>query len=103
LEENAFVDRDKPIGVDGFGVMELRKALQIILRSVSVGSPGELEYVVDGGMITVATTEMGLSIRKFQEVYHLDEVAQDAWNFMQSGGFSGSNFGSNQPNNSNRR
>jgi hypothetical protein len=95
LEENAFVDPDKPIGVDGFGVMELRKALQIILRSVSVGSPSELEYVVDGGMITIATTQMGLSLRKYQEVYHLDEVAQAAWQFMQSGGFSGSNQRSN--------
>ena len=103
LEENAFVDQDKPIGVDGFGVMELRKALQIILKSLSVGSPSELEYVVDGGIITIATTEMGLSLRKYQDVYHLDEIAQEAWNFMQSGGFSGSNSGSNQWGNSSRR
>lgn len=103
LEENAFVDQDKPIGVDGFGVMELRKALQIILKSVSVGSPSELEYVVDGGIITIATKQMGLSLRKYQEVYHLDEIAQAAWNFMQSGGFSGSNSGSNQRGNSFRR
>ncbi len=34
LAENAFMERDEPIGVDGFGVMKLGAGLRVILKSL---------------------------------------------------------------------
>ena len=84
IEENGFISRDKPIGVDGFGAMELGRGLELVLRSVSAGPAGELEYVVQGGAITVAIKEMGLSRMAYQQVYDVSELAHKAWDFMQA-------------------
>lgn len=54
LQNNAFVDRDTPIGVDGFGVMPAAQALDIVLYSVS-GSGMPLKFTIDGGVLKIGT------------------------------------------------
>jgi hypothetical protein len=54
LERHAFVERDMPIGIEGFGRMRLDKALELILRAVSP-SATPLIAVDEGGVLTIAT------------------------------------------------
>lgn len=54
LERNAFVERDMPIRIDGFGRMRLDKALELILRAVS-STTTPLAAVDEGGVLTIAT------------------------------------------------
>jgi hypothetical protein len=73
IEENAFIDRSTPIGIDGFTKVQLRQVLKLVLMSVgSIGS--ELEYVNEGGIITIASKSMGLGDRKITKVYDIGEL-----------------------------
>jgi hypothetical protein len=56
LEENAEVDRTTPVNMDPMPQIRLGMALKLLLRSVSSGQ-AELGYVVDDGVIVIATVE----------------------------------------------
>lgn len=58
LEHNALVQRDMPLGIEGFGRMRLDKALELILRAAS--SNVRLLAVAEGGVLTIATDHAGL-------------------------------------------
>ncbi|MHC5213079.1 MAG: type II secretion system protein GspD [Planctomycetota bacterium] len=59
LQDNAFIEKDTLIGIDGVGFRNvlLRTALTQILEAISSGSFSEVDFVVQDGTITVATEE----------------------------------------------
>ena len=56
LSENADVEKDTPIYIDGVSGIPLRKGLELLLRAVSSG-PAKLDYAVEGGVIIVGTKD----------------------------------------------
>ncbi len=67
LSENAYVEPDTPIKMDGVSGIRLRAGLELVLRSVYSGF-AELGYVVKGGVIIIATKE-SLPDRMVTRVY----------------------------------
>jgi len=74
LEENGYIERTMPVGIAGLGNnASLGQALKLVL--VAAGAEGaELEYVVEGGVITVATKALGLGKRRYTQVYDASEL-----------------------------
>lgn len=56
LSENAYVEPDTPIKIDGVSGIRLRTGLELVLMSVYSGF-AKLGYVVKGGVIIIATKE----------------------------------------------
>jgi len=56
LIDNTEIKRSSPINMDGVSQMQLGKALELLLKSVSSDS-AQLGYVIDKGIITVATAD----------------------------------------------
>ena len=73
LRENAFVERDTPIYIEGVSGISLRTGLKILLRSVSSGL-AELDYVVDKGIIIVGTKD-SLPAKKVVRIYDISYLA----------------------------
>jgi hypothetical protein len=69
LQENAFVERDTPIYIDGISGIPLRIGLKILLRSVSSGL-AKLDYVVDNGIIIIGTKD-SLPAKKVVRIYDI--------------------------------
>ena len=69
LSENAYVEPDTPIKIDGVSGIRLRTGLELVLRSVYSGF-AELGYVVKGGVIIIATKE-SLPDRMVTRVYDI--------------------------------
>jgi hypothetical protein len=67
LSENAYVEPETPIKMDGVSGIRLRTGLELVLRSVYSGF-AELGYVVKGGVIIIATNE-SLPDRMVTRVY----------------------------------
>jgi len=85
LEENADIYPDTPIGIDGVSGVPLSRHLKSLLAGVSGGSPEELGYVVDDGVIVVATLE-NLPEKMVTRVYDItDLVGQPSTGFPQFG------------------
>ncbi|MEN6307710.1 MAG: hypothetical protein ABFD91_08140 [Anaerohalosphaeraceae bacterium] len=59
LSENAFIERDAPITLSGEGLLAvpLRVGLERVLQAVSAGGMAELGYVVEYGIVTIATVD----------------------------------------------
>ncbi len=96
LAEKAAIDKTTPIGMDGISGIPLGKHLELLLLSVSAGSNAKLGYVVDKGVIIIATTE-SLPKKVSTRVYDItDLVAEPAnygWrNMMGPMGFMGGPF-----------
>lgn len=73
LERNCFVHRDTPIGIEWNGKIAIRKALDILLMGVAQTDGLKLQYYVDGGIITVASTKIKLA-KKEMRVYNVAEL-----------------------------
>lgn len=70
LSENANVERDTPIKIDGFsGGIRLRTCLELLLMAVSSGF-ARLDYVVKDGIIIIATKD-SLPDRMMTRVYDI--------------------------------
>lgn len=69
LSENANVEPDTPIKIDGVSGIKLRTGLELVLKSVYSGF-AELGYVVKGGVIIIATKE-SLPDRMVTRVYDI--------------------------------
>lgn len=80
LEENADIDRDTPIGMDGVSGIRLRTCLKLLLASVSGGGLEKLRYVVEGGVITIATQD-SLPKRKITRVYDITDLVSAPANY----------------------
>ena len=72
LSENANVERDTPIRIDGVSGIRLRTGLEILLMSVS-GSFAELGYVVEHGVIIIATKD-SLPAKMMTRVYDISDL-----------------------------
>lgn len=81
LSENADIDRTTPIGMDGVSGIPLRQHLELLLRSVSAGSAGKLGYVVNKGVITIATQE-SLPGKRQTRVYHIADLVSPPANYF---------------------
>ncbi|MHC4424352.1 MAG: hypothetical protein ACYSWR_06765, partial [Planctomycetota bacterium] len=57
LEDNADIDRDTPIGIEPLSGIAVGKHLELILSSVSSASDKPLGYVIEGGIIRIATKD----------------------------------------------
>jgi hypothetical protein len=85
LEENADIYPYTPIGIDGVSGVPLSRHLKSLLAGVSGGSPEELGYVVDDGVVVVATLE-SLPEKMVTRVYDItDLVGQPSTGFPQFG------------------
>jgi len=73
LSENADVERDTPIYIEGVPRIPLRTGLKILLRSVSSGL-AELDYVVEGGVIIIGTKD-SLPAKKVVRIYDISYLA----------------------------
>ncbi len=99
LSENAFIEKDTPIGIDGEGLRNVvvRTALKQILGAVGSGGFSELDFVVQEGTITVATKE-SLPTNFVTEMYDVADLVNPAANFDeyssgQQGGMGGGGMG----------
>lgn len=75
LERNAFVERDMPIGIEGFGRIRLDRALDLILRAAqaAAGSDTALTLTPEGGILTLATRHAGLD-KPRSAVYSVGDI-----------------------------
>ncbi|MEJ2701427.1 MAG: hypothetical protein P8Z79_03190 [Sedimentisphaerales bacterium] len=81
LEENADIYRDTTIGIDGLSGISLRMHLKLLLMGVSAGSPAELGYTVDGGVIVIATKE-SLPIKMKTRIYYVADLTAPPANYF---------------------
>ena len=80
LEENADIYRDTPIGIDGVSKVPLRTHLKLLLMSLSAGSAEKLGYVVDDGVIIIAT-QGSLPKKMITRVYDITDLVSAPANF----------------------
>jgi len=80
LEENADIYRDTPIGMDGVSRVPLRTHLKLLLMSVSAGGAEKLVYVVDDGVITIAT-QGSLPKKMIARVYDISDLVSAPANY----------------------
>ena len=55
LDRNADIDRHTPIGMEGVSGVSLYTHLDLLLLAVGADSPTKLGYVINNGIIIVAT------------------------------------------------
>ncbi len=73
LMANAMLQKDMPVGVGGFGRMKLRKALEVILHSLSSRAQTKLILAVEGQVITVGTRS-GLLQKSRVQAYSVEDL-----------------------------
>ena len=81
LEENADIYRDTPIGIDGLSRVSLRTHLKFLLMGVSGGSPAQIGYTIDGGVIMIATKE-SLPVKMKARVYDVTDLVAPPANYF---------------------
>lgn len=81
LEENADIYRDTPIGIEGLSGISLRMHLKLLLMGVSAGSPTEIGYTVDDGVIIIATKE-SLPVRMKARIYDVTDLVAPPANYF---------------------
>lgn len=86
LEENADIYRETPIGMDGLSGVPLRTHLKILLMSISAGGVGKLGYVVDDGVITIATRG-SLPKKVVTRIYDITDLVSAPANYRLMPGF----------------
>ena len=98
LEANANIYRETPIGTDGLSRVPLRTHLKVLLMSVSGGAPEKLGYVVDQGVIIIATRD-SLPKKLATRIYDISDLVNPPADyrimpgFGMPFGFGGMNFG----------
>jgi len=86
LEENADIYKDTSIGMDGLSRVPLRTHLKILLMSVSGGGAEKLGYVVDEGVIIIAT-QGSLPKKVVTRIYDITDLASAPANYRLMPGF----------------
>lgn len=100
IGEGADIYRETPIGFDSIPGLRLRQVLEILLSSVSAGGIARLDYVVDGGVIVVATPDALPRRRSVPRVYDVSDLvaapsyapAPGMMRMMMGGGMMGGNM-----------
>lgn len=80
LESNADIYRDTPIGMDGVSKVPLRTHLKLLLMSVSGGGVEKLRYVVEDGVIIIAT-QGSLPKKKVARIYDITDLVAAPANY----------------------
>jgi len=80
LERNADIYRETPIGMDGVSKVPLRTHLKLLLMSVSGGAVEKLRYVVENGVIIIAT-QGSLPKKKVARVYDITDLVAAPANY----------------------
>ena len=80
LEENADIYRDTPIGINGVSKVPLRTHLKLLLMSISAGGTEKLGYVIDDGVIIIAT-QGSLPKKMKTRVYDITDLVSAPANF----------------------
>ncbi|MHC4242111.1 MAG: hypothetical protein ACYS3N_04110 [Planctomycetota bacterium] len=86
LQENADIYRETPIGMDGLSGVPLRTHLKILLMSVSGGGVEKLGYVVDQGVIIIATRS-SLPRKLVTRIYDITDLVSEPANYRFMRGF----------------
>ena len=81
LEENADIYRDTPIGIEGLSKVSIRMHLKFLLMGVSGGSPVKLGYIVDDGVIIIATRD-SLPVKMTARVYDVTDLVAPPANYF---------------------
>lgn len=79
LRENALIEQDTPISMQGVSGIRLRTGLELLLKAVS-SIQGELSYVIEGGVIIIATKD-SLHIKKVTRIYDISDLAAPPANY----------------------
>jgi len=80
LESNADIYRDTPIGMNGVSKVPIRTHLKLLLMSVSGGGVEELRYVVEDGIIIIATQD-SLPKKKVARIYDITDLVAAPANY----------------------
>jgi hypothetical protein len=80
LEENSDVDRHTPIGLEAVSGVSLGKNLELMLMSVSA-DPKTLGYVVENGVIIIATTDSPPTKRRAR-IYDITDLVGRPANYF---------------------
>ena len=97
LRENALIELDTPIFMQGVSGIQLSKGLELLLRAVSSRS-SELGYVIDGGVIVIATKD-SLPVRMVARIYDIRDLTAPPANYrfaLPAGPFGAGAFGLSQ-------
>lgn len=81
LEENADIYRDTPIGIEGLSKVSIRMHLKFLLMGVAGGNPVKLGYVVDDGVIVIATRD-SLPVKMKARVYDVTDLVAPPANYF---------------------
>jgi hypothetical protein len=73
IERNCHVQRDTPIGIEWNGKITIKKGLDILLMAVARRNASRLQYYVDGGLITIASTKVNFN-KRVMRVYNVAEL-----------------------------
>jgi len=87
LLDNAEIEPTTPINMDGIPAVRLGTALENLLKAVA-GGFAELGYVVEKGVITIATVG-SLPSKMETRVYDITDLVGEPANFRQMGGMGG--------------
>jgi hypothetical protein len=81
LEENADIYRDTPIGIEGLSKASVRMHLKSLLMGVAGGNPVKLGYVVEDGVIIIATRD-SLPVKMKARVYDVTDLVAPPANYF---------------------
>ena len=79
LNDKSDIDRTTPINMQGVSAIRLGNALRLLLKSAS-GSSGQLGYIVEDGVVFIATRE-SLPETSETRVYDIDSLISSPANF----------------------
>jgi len=74
IADNAGISQDTPIGADGIVGLTVRQHLEILVGSLSATSGAKLGYVVNRGVIVIATVDRLPKPRKVTRVYDVSDL-----------------------------
>jgi len=86
LQENADIYRDTPIGMNGLSGVPLRTHLKVLLMSVSGAAVEKLGFVVDDGVIIIAT-QSSLPKKVITRIYDVTDLVSEPANYRLMPGF----------------
>ncbi len=74
IEENAGIDRNTPIGIDGLQGLRLRQCIEVLLTSMSATALVRIGYVVQNGVVTIATVDSLPRPKPVTRVYDISDL-----------------------------
>jgi hypothetical protein len=102
IKRNCFVEPDTPIGFDWNGKISIKRGLDLLLMSVAQRDGEKLQYYVDGGIVTIASTKVKFN-RNVMRVYNVAELTAASQMMNQRQGYGNNNRNRNNGNRDNSR